>query len=72
MYAKLFKLRKESTEVGIQIRFASWNCLWNTHLQMTLVFFYSTKEYNECLHDIQRTLSEIMNGATREFLQSKR
>jgi len=37
-----------------------------------IAYTLSTKEYNECLHDIQRTLSEIMNGATREFLQSKR
>ena len=46
--------------------------LERTYTNDSCFYFYSTKEYNECLHDIQRALSEIMNGAAREFLQSKR
>ncbi|KAL9957912.1 hypothetical protein ACROYT_G034867 [Oculina patagonica] len=36
-----------------------------------IAYTLSTKEYNERLHDIQRTLSDIKNGAAREHLQSK-
>ena len=33
--------------------------------------FGSTTEYNERLHQIQRTLSDIKNEATRELQMSK-
>ena len=70
---KLDAEKKAQSYWVIQVGFASCSCLWSAHIAVTVAFvFHSTKEYNECLHDIQRALSEIMNGATREFLQSKR